>query len=108
MRAGDDVRSAQEPWDQSFLPGRALKTCFGPSEKHWPTRRDQDHAARMLVAEASELLPGRQVFWLSAASGFRTAFPDRLTHGPVARNKVRRPRRSQRRPRNGFAPFSLF
>jgi hypothetical protein len=45
----------------------------------------------------------RQVFWLSAHSGFPSAFPDARASSGLSR----KPGRSQRRPRNGFAPFSL-
>jgi hypothetical protein len=57
----------------------------------------------MLVAEASEQKFDGQVFWLSALGGPRTAFPP---HG--SGRKVRGPCRIQRRPRDGFAPSSLF
>jgi len=52
-------------------PGKSVR--FGLPEKHW-SAPDHHHAARMLEAEASEQL-GRQVFWLTAPSGLRTAFP---------------------------------
>jgi len=37
----------------------------------------------MLEAEASKQL-GRQVFWLTANSGFRTTFPQAAGHGLLA------------------------
>ena len=44
-----------------------------------------------------------QVFWLSARSGYSS--PSQTFTRPVA--FIEKPGRSQRRPRNGFAPFSL-
>jgi hypothetical protein len=62
----------------------------------------------MLEAEASKQFLGRQVFWLTADNGFRTAFPRAALFWRLAvALNARRPRRSQRRPRNGIAPFSL-
>ncbi|APW59418.1 hypothetical protein BSF38_00841 [Paludisphaera borealis] len=58
---------------------------------------------RMLEAEASQLRLDGQVFWLTAHSGLRTAFP------PCGSGMfVRWPDRLQRRPRAGFPPASLF
>jgi hypothetical protein len=45
---------------------------------------DCAHAARMLVAEASETSLGRQVFWLTAPNGFRTTFPRTVLGEPFA------------------------
>src|SRR5262245_36826874 len=58
----------------------------------------------MLETEASETSSAGRSSGLRLKRS-RTAFPRRQCHA-VAR-MVRRPRRSQRRPRNGFAPFSL-
>ncbi len=43
--------------------------------RHRPVQTDDHHAARMPVTEAPKQFLGRQVFWLTADSGFRTTFP---------------------------------
>ena len=69
---------------------------------------DSDHSARLLKAEAPEQSLDGQVFWLTARNGPRTTFPRLALGRPLQwSTKVREPRRLQRRPRNGVAPFSL-
>src|SRR5216684_3660762 len=65
------------------------------------TRVDGRNGCLMLAAEASVWRLDRQVFWLTARNGPRTAFPREQWHC------IRRPGRLQRRPRNGISPFSL-
>src|SRR5262249_6761812 len=48
-----------------------------------PGKADCDPACQMLKAEASGPFLGRQVFWLAALSGFRTAFPRSAPAGVV-------------------------
>jgi len=62
----------------------------------------------MLETEASKQSLGKQVFWLTARNGPEP--PSRTTPMEFAQwhHRVREPGRSQRRPRTGFAPVSLF
>ena len=79
------------------------------SQRHRPVQTDCNHACRMLEAEASEQELGRQVFWLTARSGPEQPSRRRSSKGPSAVASLSSgPGRSQQRPCNGFAPFSLF
>ena len=66
-------------------------------------RRSAQVPARMLVAGASKQQLGGQVFWLTALNG--PGQPSRLA---AVASLVQKPGRIQRRPRDGFAPSSLF
>src|SRR5947209_2873349 len=70
---------------------------------------EEQHSARAVArGRSTGAKLDRQVFWLTARSGPRVAFPGRdiFPYSPSGLD-TRGPGRSQRRPRNGLATFSL-
>jgi hypothetical protein len=68
-----------------------------------PVQASARGPARMPAAGASQQKLDRQVFWLSAHDSSQAAFP--LCSSGL---NAQEPDRLQRRPRDGFAPSSLF
>src|SRR5262249_11886760 len=107
-RAENEREKRKSTCEPSFLPDRAKERCLGLTDWAKTWRKTARAPIGCLCPKHRNRFLGRQVFWLTALDGPRTTSPRQWQQSWLQWYRiVRRPGRSQRRPRSGFAPLSL-